>query len=132
MKYLWFIPMLLLVSGAQASQAVVQAQVAQYQQQGAGDGHVARGMSMWNEQHMQAKMGKMVSCASCHSSELSRAGEHLRTAKRIEPMAPSVNAERLTDPAKIEKWFGRNCEWTLGRDCTPQEKVDFLVFIQSK
>ncbi|HCS12500.1 MAG TPA: hypothetical protein DIW28_01710, partial [Zetaproteobacteria bacterium] len=44
--------------------------------------------------------------------------------KRIEPMAPSVNPERLTDPAKIEKWFGRNCEWTIGRDCTAQEKAD--------
>jgi len=56
----------------------------------------------------------------------------VRTAKRIEPMAPSVNPERLTDPAKIEKWFGRNCEWTIGRDCTTQEKADFLAFIQSK
>ncbi len=132
MKSLWLIPMLLLAGGAQAAEAVVQAQIAQYEQQGAKGADAARGMAAWNEQHMQANMQKMVSCATCHGSNLSLAGEHVRTAKRIEPMAPSVNPERLTDPAKIEKWFGRNCEWTIGRDCTTQEKADFLAFIQSK
>jgi len=132
MKYLWMIPMLLLATGAQASEAVVQAQMEQYKQQGANAGDAARGKALWNESHMQAKLGEMVSCASCHHSDLSRTGEHIRTAKLIEPMAPSVNPERLSDPAKIEKWFSRNCEWTLGRDCTPQEKADFLAFIQSK
>jgi len=132
MKYLWIIPMLLLATGAQSSEAVVTAQMEQYKQQGADAGDAAHGKAMWNEPHMQAKMAEKVSCASCHHSDLSRTGEHIRTAKRIEPMAPSVNPERLTDPAKIEKWFGRNCEWTLGRDCTPQEKADFLAFIQSK
>ena len=42
-------------------------------------------------------------------------------------MAVSVNPKRLSDPAKVEKWFGRNCRWTLGRDCTPQEKADFVA-----
>jgi hypothetical protein len=124
--------MLFTAAGAQASEAVVQAQIEQYKTQGATGGDAARGMALWNEQHMQPKLQKMVSCATCHGSNLSLAGEHVRTAKRIEPMAPSVNAERLTDPAKIEKWFRRNCDWTLGRACTAQEKADFLVFIQSK
>jgi len=132
MKHLWLIPMLLLAGAAQASEAVVQAQIAQYEQQGADAPDATRGMTKWSEQHMQAKLGKMVSCASCHGTDLSQAGEHMRTGKRIEPMAPSVNPDRLSDPAKIEKWFGRNCEWTLGRDCTAQEKADFLTFIQSK
>ena len=132
MKHLWLIPMLLFAASAQASEAVVQAQIAQYEQQGADAANPAHGMTKWNEQHMQAKLGRMVSCASCHRTDLSRAGEHLRTGKRIEPMSPSVNSDRLSDPAKIEKWFGRNCEWTLGRDCTAQEKADFLAFIQSK
>ena len=131
-KHLWLIPMLLLAGGAQAAEAIVQAQIAQYEQQGAKGADVAQGEALWNEQHMQTNMQKMVSCASCHGSNLSLAGEHVRTAKRIEPMAPSVNPERLSDPAKIEKWFGRNCEWTIGRDCTVQEKADFLAFIQSK
>jgi len=131
-KYLWLIPMLMFTGAAYASEAVVQAQIAGYQQQGASGADAQRGQAAWNEQHMQKDLGKMVSCASCHSNDLTRVGEHIRTAKRIEPMAPSVNPERLTDPAKIEKWFGRNCDWTLGRDCTIQEKADFLAFIQSK
>ena len=44
-------------------------------------------------------------------------------------MAPSVNPKRLTDRSKIEKWFKRNCKWTLGRECTPQEKGDILTFL---
>jgi hypothetical protein len=47
-------------------------------------------------------------------------------------MAPSVNAARLTDQAKIVKWLHRNCKWTLGRECTPQEKGDFLTYIRSR
>ncbi|MEA3244387.1 MAG: DUF1924 domain-containing protein, partial [Pseudomonadota bacterium] len=33
------------------------------------------------------------------------------------------------DGKKIEKWFKRNCKWTLGRECTAQEKADFLAYI---
>ena len=47
-------------------------------------------------------------------------------------MAPSVNPKRLTDRTKIEKWFVRNCKWTFGRECTPQEKGDLLSFISSR
>lgn len=131
-RYLWLAPMLMLAGAAHASEAVVQAQIAGYEQQGAKGADAQRGAAAWNEQHMQKDLGKMVNCASCHGTDLTRAGEHMRTGKLIDPMAPSVNPERLTDPAKIEKWFGRNCEWTLGRDCTAQEKADFLAFIQSK
>ena len=56
----------------------------------------------------------------------------LFTGKAIEPLAPSANPKRLTDPEHIEKWFLRNCKWTLGRECTPQEKGDFLVMIRAK
>lgn len=131
-KFLWIVPMLLQAGAVHASQDIVQAQIAGYQQQGANGADAARGQAAWNGQHMQAKPGRMVSCASCHGSDLTQAGEHLRTAKRIEAMAPSVNPDRLNDPEKIEKWFMRNCAWTLGRDCTVQEKADFLAFIQSR
>ncbi|MBA1331752.1 cytochrome C, partial [Candidatus Endoriftia persephone str. Guaymas] len=26
----------------------------------------------------------------------------------------------------------RNCRWTFGRDCTPQEKGDLMLFIQGQ
>lgn len=88
-----------------------------------------RGATMWTQQHMQKKLQKPVSCASCHGTNLSRSGEHIRTGKLIEPMARSVNAERLTDVKKIRKWLRRNCRWTWGRECTTQEKGDFLQYI---
>ncbi|HXH73148.1 MAG TPA: DUF1924 domain-containing protein [Mariprofundaceae bacterium] len=103
--------------------------LAGYKAEGAGNFSAERGKTMWNEQHAQAD-GK-VSCASCHGADLTKAGEHMKTGKLIEPMAPSVNPERLTDPAKVEKWFLRNCKSTLGCECTAQEKGDFLAYIQT-
>lgn len=102
-----------------------------YEQQGASN-FSADGMEeTWNRKMMSAD-GDVRSCATCHGSDLTRPGKHARTGKVIEPMAKSVNAERYTDQAKIEKWFLRNCKWTLGRECTAQEKGNFLLFLQSK
>jgi hypothetical protein len=69
------------------------------------------------------------SCTTCHSESLDGPGWHEKTGKLIEPMAPSVNPERLTNRRKIDKWFLRNCKWTLGRECTAQEKGDFLIWL---
>ena len=79
-----------------------------------------------------AKSGEKRRCSLCHSEDLRRTGKHAVTGKVIEPLAPSANPKRLTDPEHIEKWFTRNCKWTLGRECTPQEKGDFLLMIRSK
>ncbi len=118
------------LAGEAAAGDVVDGLLAQYRAQGAEGFDAARGKALWESRHMQSKLGEMVSCASCHTSDLAQAGRHLRTGKRIEPMSPAVNPERLTDAAKIEKWFRRNCRWTLGRVCTPQEKGDVLMFIK--
>jgi hypothetical protein len=40
-----------------------------------------------------------------------------------------ANRERFTDPAKVEKWFKRNCKEVLNRVCTPQEKADFAAYV---
>lgn len=72
------------------------------------------------------------SCMSCHLESLYVQGRHERTGKVIEPMAPSVNPERLTDPKKIKKWFLRNCKWTFGRECTAQEKGDILLWLSDQ
>ena len=69
------------------------------------------------------------SCTSCHTDSVHVKGRHKRTGKIIEPMAPSVNSERLTDRKKINKWFLRNCKWTYGRECTVQEKGDILLWL---
>lgn len=72
------------------------------------------------------------SCTSCHGESLNVLGSHQRTGKRIEPMAPSINPERLTDRRKIRKWFLRNCKWTYGRECTAQEKGDILLWLSQQ
>ena len=72
------------------------------------------------------------SCPSCHTDSVHAQGRHERTGKVIEPMAPSVNPERLTKRKKINKWFLRNCKWTFGRECTAQEKGDILVWLSQQ
>jgi len=72
---------------------------------------------------------KMPACASCHTDSPLNTGKHAVTGKDIRALAPKANTERLSDPAKVEKWFGRNCKEVIGRTCTPAEKADFLAFL---
>lgn len=71
------------------------------------------------------------SCTECHTGDARTAGQHSKTHKRIEPLAPVANPERFTDPAKVRKWFRRNCPEVLGRACTPQEMADFTAYMIS-
>lgn len=72
---------------------------------------------------------KMPACTSCHTDSPLNAGQHAVTGKTIRPLAVAANAERLSDPAKVEKWFGRNCKEVVGRACTPAEKADFMTYL---
>lgn len=103
-----------------------------YQSEGANKFDANKGKSMWQEQHIQKKTGKPVSCATCHTTDLRKTGSHIRTGKLIEAMSTKTNPKRFQDTKNIEKWFKRNCKWTWGRECTAQEKGDFLVFFQSQ
>jgi hypothetical protein len=69
------------------------------------------------------------SCASCHTANPRNPGRHARTGKTIAPLAPTVNAERFSSLATVEKWFRRNCNDVLGRECTAQEKGDVLTYL---
>ena len=82
-------------------------------------------------QFFRSTHGGEWSCASCHTARPVAAGQHARTGKTIAPLAPSANAERFTDAAKVEKWFRRNCNDVLTRACTPQEKADVIAFLLS-
>ena len=92
------------------------------------------------EQPFSAAAGKLFwyndnngrSCTTCHTESLMARGRHERTGKIIEPMAPSVNPERLTKRKKINKWFLRNCKWTIGRECTIKEKGDILLWLSQQ
>ena len=86
----------------------------------------AAGETFWNRDFN----GK--SCSTCHGSDVKQVGQHAKTKKAIDPLAPSVNPERLTQDHKINKWFLRNCKWTLGRECTPAEKGDILLWLSNQ
>ncbi len=73
--------------------------------------------------------GREWSCASCHGTTPTAAGKHASTGKTIQPLAPASNAERFTDPAKVEKWFRRNCNDVMGRECSVGEKADVLAWL---
>ena len=102
----------------------------QYQAQGAKQFEAQAGKTLWTRSFGVSSEGKERRCATCHTEDLRQTGKHIKTGKSIEPLAPSVNTKRLTEIAEIEKWFKRNCEWTLGRECSPQEKGDFLSYIR--
>jgi len=110
----------------------VDERLAAYQAEGAGPFDAERGKTMWTQSFTHAKADKPRSCAACHTDNLKAAGKHARTGKAIEPLAPSANPQRLTDAKEIEKWFGRNCKWTIGRECTAQEKGDFLSYMRQQ
>ena len=122
--------LMVIAVGPLVAEEVVEERLAAYKAEGAGPFDAARGEAMWVRNFNHPKADKPRSCASCHTDSLKSSGKHARTGKSIEPMAPSVNAERLTEVKKIEKWFVRNCKWTLGRECTAQEKGDFLSYLR--
>ena len=72
---------------------------------------------------------KMPACTSCHTDSPLNAGQHAVTGKSIRPLAVAANGERFADPAKVEKWFGRNCKEVVGRACAPGEKADFVAYM---
>jgi hypothetical protein len=88
----------------------------------------ARGEALYRTQHA-GRAGEAVSCAGCHTANPTQAGR-TRVGKRIEPLAPSANPARFTDAAKVEKWFRRNCQDVLQRECSPQEKGDFIAWLR--
>ena len=79
----------------------------------------------------QARQGGEWSCASCHTVDPRADGRHVVTGKALAPLAPARNAARFGDPAKTEKWFKRNCNDVLGRECTPAEKGNVLAWLVS-
>lgn len=99
---------------------------ASYSAQAGTAASAARGQEFFTSKH-----SKDWSCASCHTTAPTGEGKHAATGKRIAPLAPAANAERFTDNAKSEKWFRRNCNDVVGRECTPGEKADLLAWLLS-
>ncbi len=98
--------------------------LAGYQQQAGAPASAARGQAFFTQRH-----GADWSCSSCHGATPTAGGKHAATGKPIEPLAPAAQAGRFTDPAKVEKWFRRNCKDVLTRECTPAEKADVVAWL---
>jgi cytochrome c553 len=90
----------------------------------------ARGKTL-HTQAFAAGKADTPACTSCHGDDPRSPGRS-RTGKAIESMAASLVPSRYSDPAKVEKWFKRNCNEVLGRECTPQEKGDWLAYMFSQ
>lgn len=82
-------------------------------------------------QFFEARHGREWSCSACHGSLPLQPGLHAATGRSIGALAPAANAQRFTDPAKTEKWFRRNCNDVLGRECSAAEKADVLAWLLS-
>ena len=99
-----------------------------YRAEGAGPFDATAGASAW--QRGTSTEGETRSCSTCHGTDPRQPGRHPRTGKRIEPLAPSANPQALADAGNVEKWFARNCKWTWGRECSAQEKGNFLEYLK--
>ena len=100
--------------------------LAGYTAQAGAPAQAARGQAFFNSKH-----GKDWTCASCHGAVPTQAGKHASTGKPITALAPAFNPERFSDPAKVEKWFRRNCNDVADRACTPAEKADVMAWLIS-
>ena len=118
--------MMLVVGTAQAEtpQQILDGLVAQ-----AGPASAARGEKLFRGKFSGGKNAD--SCTVCHTDNAKAVGSHVKTNKVIDPLAPVAQKDRFTDPAKVEKWFKRNCNDVLGRACSAQEKADFTAYMIS-
>ena len=101
-------------------------QLARWSAQAGTPGNAARGQTFFNAKH-----GGEWSCASCHGQPPTQEGKHASTGKPIAPLAPAFNPKAFTDTAKVDKWFRRNCNDVLSRECTAVEKADVLAYLNA-
>ncbi len=87
---------------------------------------VKAGESFYKQTH-----GGDWSCSSCHTDNPTAVGKHAVTSKLIQPLSPNANPERFIDVAKVNKWFKRNCNDVLKRECTAEEKGNLLTYLLS-
>jgi len=124
-KWIWS---LALVAGA-AWAAGAEDLLARYRAEAPGGFSAPRGKALWTTAVRPVAGEAARSCSACHGTDLKVPGKHVRTGKAIPPLSRSARADALSDAANIEKWFARNCQWTLGRECSAQEKGDVLTYL---
>ena len=87
----------------------------------------SRGRALYEQTFRNS--AELPSCTSCHTHNPTQPGRHSITSKSIAALSPTSNPQRFTDRAKSEKWFKRNCNDVMGRECTAAEKADLLEFL---
>ena len=121
------LPLLAAVALTGAAQAATPAeQLAGYTALAGAQAEPARGQAFFTSRH-----GRDWSCSSCHGALPVQAGKHAATGKPIGALAPAFNPERFTDAARTEKWFHRNCNDVVGRECSASEKADVLAWLMT-
>ncbi len=123
---LWLLGALAAGPAAAAGDTTPAAQAQRWSAAAGRPGDAGQGQAFFSARH-----GGEWSCASCHGAPPRGAGKHAATGKRLAPLAPAFNAEALRDSAKTDKWFRRNCNDVLKRECTAGEKVDVLAYLLS-
>lgn len=73
--------------------------------------------------------GKDLSCSTCHTDDPTKDGKHSVTGNAIKPMAPSVNPKRFSDINKSERKFSDHCKDLYGKNCSPQDKANFVTYL---
>jgi len=90
-----------------------------------------RGEEIFTSKHI-GKKGKLISCTSCHTTDLTRKGENISTGKVIEPLSPLANPKRFSKVKEVKKWLRRNFRDVYKREGTAQEKGDVITYIINK
>jgi cytochrome c peroxidase len=111
---------------ALAAETTPAQQLSQWSAVAGQPGRVEQGRVFFN-----AKQGGDWSCASCHGVPPTQQGKHASTGKVIKPLAPAFNPQAFTDSARVDKWFRRNCNDVLSRECSAAEKADVLAYLIS-
>lgn len=75
--------------------------------------------------------GKDMACTDCHTDNPAAEGKHSETGKKIASLSPKVNPKRFSDLKKTEETFDTHCVDVLERNCTAQEKGDYIVYLLS-
>ena len=90
-----------------------------------------RGEEIFLSKHI-GKKGELISCASCHGTNLYEANQNYFTGKQIDALSPKANPKRFTDKKVIEKWLKRNFNDVYNREGTALEKGDVITYIINK
>ncbi len=112
------------IAATTVAAATPQELLASYVQASGQRADAIAGQTFFNVKH-----GRDWSCATCHTASPLTTGIHATTSKTIAPLAPSADAARFTDAARSEKWFRRNCNDVVGRECTASEKANILAWL---